>query len=225
MKRLFGFICTAACLLLAGCATTIDSQVTTFHAWPADIKDKSFIVSSQQQDGSLEYRNYAQLIRNELLRLGFVDASASNTAALKVSFQYEIRNATMIVTQPAYDPFWYGPSYGRWGAAGPWGPRIPTPFYDPFWSPPLMQTAYPFFQRLLHIDIERAANAQKLYEVTVESDGTQATLPMAMPYMVRSAFSEFPGPSGVVRLIRLKLKTAGPDAGPAPAAATAPAAP
>lgn len=217
MQRLFGLICTAACLLLAGCATTVDSEVTAFHAWPADLKDKSFVFSNKPQEDNLEYRNYAQLIRNELLRLGFVDATENGTAALRVSFQYEMRNATMIVTQPVYDPFWYGPTYGRMAPVGPWGPRIATPFYDPFWSPPVMQTVYPFFQRLLHIDIERAANSQKLYEVTVESEGRHATLPVAMPYMVRSAFSEFPGPSGVARLIKLKLQTAGPEALPAKA--------
>jgi hypothetical protein len=217
MKHLFGLVLAAASLLLAGCATTINSEVTAFHAWPADLKDKSFVFAAdKEQNDSLEYRNYEQLIRNELLRLGFTDAKDAKSATLKVTFQYGVQNATMVVTQPVYDPFWYGSGYGRWGAVRPWGPVGPGPFYDPLWGPPLQQTTYPLFQRLLHVAIERAANAQKLYEVTVESEGRQATLPMAMPYMVRSAFSEFPGPSGVPRHVRLKLNKPGQMPAPAP---------
>ncbi len=204
MHRLFAIIAAAAVLLLTGCATTINSNVTAFHAWPAELPDKSFVFApTKTQSDSLEYRNYEQLIRTELLRLGFTDTRDGKPATLKVAFNYGVQTATVVVTQPVYDPFWYGSGYGRWGAVRPWGP------YDPFWGQPLQQTAFPVFQRLLALSIERTSNGQKLYEVTVESEGSQATLPMAMPYMVRSAFSEFPGPSGVSRYVKLKLDKPG----------------
>jgi len=209
MKRLLGALIIAGSALLAGCATTITSDVTAFHAWPADLQDKSFTFEPvREQEGSLEYRNYAQLIRNELLRLGFTDASGSTPAALKVTFSYGMQTGTVVVTQPMYDPFWYGPGYPGWRGRsfGPWGPG---PFYDPFWGPPMQTTAFPVFERRLYLAIARAESGQKLYEVTVDSEGREATLPMAMPYMVRSAFSEFPGPSGVPRHIVLKLDKPG----------------
>lgn len=215
MKRLLGIIFAAGSVLLAGCATTISSDVTAFHAWPADMKDKSFVFApDKEQEGSLEYRSYEQLVRAELLRLGFTDARSVKAAALKVAFSYGMQTGTMIVTQPAYDPFWPGPG---WRGGRPWGPWGPGPFYDPFWSAPMQQTAFPVYQREFYLTIERADNAQKLYEVTVDSEGRQATLPMAMPYMVRSAFSDFPGPSGVSRHIELKLDKAGKRGAPAPA--------
>jgi hypothetical protein len=223
MKRLLGVLFLAGSALLTGCATTITSDVTAFHAWPADLKDKSFVFApAKEQEGSLEYRNYEQLIRAELLRLGFTDASAANAAALKVSFAYGMQSGTVVVTQPMYDPFWYGPGYPGWRGRGfgPWGPG---PFYDPFWGPPMQTTAFPVFQRRLHVTIARAAGDQKLYEVTVDSEGREATLPMAMPYMVRSAFSEFPGPSGVSRHVRLKLDKIAPAATAAPANPPSPA--
>lgn len=211
MKRLLGALLVAGSALLAGCATTITSDVTAFHAWPADLKDKSFAFTPVKgQEESLEYRNYEQLVRNELLRLGFSDANATK-AALKVSFSYGMQSGTVVVTQPMYDPFWYGPGYpGYRGWRGrPYGPWGPGPFYDPFWGPPMQTTAFPVFQRRLHLEIARADGGQKLYEVTVDSEGREATLPMAMPYMVRSAFSDFPGPSGVPRHVELKLDKPG----------------
>ena len=204
MKRLLGIIFTASSILLAGCASTITSDVTAFHAWPNDLPDKSYVFTpTKDQEGSLEYRNYEQLVRAELQRLGFTDAPGTK-ATLKVAFNYGMQAGTVVVTQPAYDPFWYGPGYPGWRGRpfGPWGPG---PFYDPFWGPPMQTTAFPVFQRRLYLSITRADNDRKLYEVTVDSEGREATLPMAMPYMVYSAFSEFPGPSGVSRHVVLKL--------------------
>lgn len=215
MKRLLGALLVAGSALLAGCATTITSDVTAFHAWPADLKDKSYAFAPVKgQEDSLEYRNYEQLIRTELLRLGYSDAGAK--PALKISFSYGMQAGTVVVTQPMYDPFWYGPGYPGWRGRhyGPWGPG---PFYDPYWGAPLQTTSFPVLQRRLHLEINRADDNQKLYEVTVDSEGREATLPMAMPYMVRSAFSEFPGPSGVSRHVVLKLDKPGAAAPKAPA--------
>jgi len=199
MKRLLGILFATGSLLLAGCATTINSDVTAFHAWPAELQDKSFAFAPEpQQDGDPEYQNYAQLIRFELLRLGFSDASEAKAAALRVSFDYGMQTGTLVVTEPVYDPLLYGP-------ARPWR-RAPGPFYNPMWAQPMQQTAYPVFERQLHIAIALSMNGPKLYDVIVHSAGYQGTLPAAMPYMVRSAFAEFPGPSGVLRHITMKIQ-------------------
>jgi hypothetical protein len=42
--------------------------------------------------------------------------------------------------------------------------------------------------------------------VTVKSEGTNSSLAAVMPYLVRSAFAEFPGENGVPRQIELKIK-------------------
>jgi len=39
----------------------------------------------------------------------------------------------------------------------------------------------------------------------VDSEGQRAGLAEAMPAMVRAAFDDFPGPSGVTRHIRIKV--------------------
>ena len=206
----------ACSLLLSGCASTISNDVTAFHDWPTNLPDKSFVfVPVAEQEGGLEYRSYAQLIREQLQRWGFIeiqkpgtstdkDSSTKSAAALNVSFSYGMHMSTVVVTQPTYDPFWYGYNYYGWRGVHPWGPMGAPPFADP-WYGPLQQTSFPVMHRQLHLWITRADNAQRLYEVSVISEGRKATLPMAMPYMVRSAFSEFPGPSGITRHLELKL--------------------
>jgi hypothetical protein len=101
---------------------------------------------------------------------------------------------------------WYGP-YGPYG----WGhPGFYSPFYDPFWYTPQVvgqrEYNYQLFQRRLNIAITRAGNGQKLYDVTVTSEGKTNSLPAVMPYMVRSAFTDFPGKSGVPHQVELKVE-------------------
>jgi hypothetical protein len=53
--------------------------------------------------------------------------------------------------------------------------------------------------------IARAANGRKLFDTTVVSEGSNGSLPAVMPYLVRSAFTDFPGKSGVPRQVELKM--------------------
>lgn len=209
MKRRILFLIAAASLLLSGCASVVESNVTAFHAWPADASGKSFVFApAKEQEGNLEYASYAQLIRRQLQALGFTEAAERKDARLAVSFRYGMNTEQVVVTRPAYDPFFYGPPPG-WGRFGPhpygfYGPY--GPFYDPFWyGGPMQTTSYPVFLRRLQIGIANAGDGKQLYDVVVDSDGNRGGLSAAMPYMVRAAFSDFPGPSGVTRHIAIKV--------------------
>ena len=189
--------------LLTGCATTIQSDVIAFHQWPADMPGANSTFAFQrtaEQDASLEYRTYEDMVRNELLRLGYIADTEKRGAALTVAISYDVRAVQVVVDQP-YDPFWYGPGfYPGWG----WR-HGGYPFYDPFFGPPMRQTVYPIYTRRLHIAITGTADKKPLYEVEVASEGRNAALPAAMPYMIRSAFADFPGQSGVMHRIKLKM--------------------
>ncbi len=210
MQRRLMISITALCLLLAGCATTIQSEVTAFHDWPADLRDKSFVFErSHEQENNLEYNSYENLVRDELRRLGFIDAADSKSAKLKVAMQYSMQVRDVRVVQPVLvDPYWYGsPFYGygrRWPGYGYYGP-----FYDPFWyGPPIVEQRdirYQLFTRQLKIGIAQASDFKKLYDVTVNSEGTNDSLAAVMPYMVRSAFADFPGRNGVPRRIEMRM--------------------
>lgn len=218
MQSRLSMLVITLCLLLTGCASTIQSQVTAFHEWPAELRNKSFVFErTAQQENNLEHRAYANLVRHELLHLGLTEAANLQSAGLKVAMSYSINVRDVRVVQPVLvDPYpWYGsPFYGpRWYGHGYYNPYYGpfySPFYSPFWyGPPIVEqreTRYQLADRQLKIAISQAADSKRLYDVTVSSEGTNTSLAAVMPYMVRSAFADFPGKSGVPRRIELKMK-------------------
>lgn len=211
MKRAYSLIFLAAlAFLLGGCAApTIRSEVTAFHEWPAQLPDKSFAFErSRAQDNDLEYRNYENLVRAELLRLGFTDAAAARPA-LKVSLTYGVTDRDVRIVEPVVINSGWAP--GFYGPGWPYRYRYYDPFfYDPFWSmPPVVsyqESNYRLYRRQLQVVIARAADGKKLYDVTVTSEGKTPSLAAIMPYMVKSAFADFPGKSGVPRQVELEFK-------------------
>ncbi|MFL6672886.1 MAG: DUF4136 domain-containing protein [Massilia sp.] len=206
MKRLFIAAGAALVLLLGGCATTIRSDVTTFHQWPAQIEDKSYAFEAPPaQDDTLEWRSYQELVRGQLAKLGFHDSGASKPALL-VSMRFTTTDVPVRVIQPAYSPFFYPPSarfgfyrHRRFGG-------FYSPFYDPFWGPfpeyeVEIQHAY---RRELQVAIKSATEPKRLFDVTVHNISGELSTPKLMPALVQSAFEGFPGPNGVARRVELK---------------------
>ncbi|GIZ51358.1 DUF4136 domain-containing protein [Noviherbaspirillum aridicola] len=200
-------------LLLAGCATTIRSNVTSFHEWPAELAEKTYVFErTKDQNNNLEYLNYENMVRVELQRLGFAEAPVATRPALKVALSYsnsgrDVREVYPVVVRPYPYAYPYWPGYYRHPFYGPYGPY--GPFYDPFWyGPPVVEqrvSQYQLFTRELKIALARMGDGRRLWETTVVSEGTNPSLAKVMPYMVRSAFADFPGPNGVPRRIELKM--------------------
>ena len=211
MKRLITVAAgTALALLLGGCATTYRSDVTTFHQWPAQMADKSYVFEvPPQQDDTLEWRSYQELVRGELARLGFRDANGA-TPALTVSMRFTTTDIPVRVLEPVMSPF-YSPMYhpmGRFGYRGfhrrYWGGWY-SPFYDPFWSPAYQVSVEHQYRRELQVSIKQASDARRLFDVTVHNTSRELSTPQVMPALVRSAFAEFPGPSGAARRVEVTL--------------------
>lgn len=212
MKRLFIAATAALTLLLGGCATTIRSDVTTFHQWPAQMQDKSYAFEAPPPaDDTLEMRSYQELVRAQLARLGFHDSGASKPALL-VSMRFMTTDVPVRVVQ-AYDPFFTPYPYpyrSRFGWAGPhrrfWGGGFYDPFYDPFWGPfPAYRVVTVHqYQRELQVAIRSALDGKRLFDVTVRNNSGEVSTPKMMPALVQSAFEGFPGPSGQSRVVELK---------------------
>jgi hypothetical protein len=198
----------ALALLLGGCATTIRSDVTTFHQWPAQLQDKSYVFDAPPpQDDTLELRSYQNLVRTQLGQLGFHETASA--PALKVSMRFTTTDVPMRVVQ-AVDPFFY-PS-ARFGYVSPfhrrgyWGGSLYSPFYDPFWGgmPQYQVVERHVYQRDLQVAIRSASDNRRLFDVTVHNNSGQPSTPVLMPALVQSAFEGFPGPNGGARRIELK---------------------
>ena len=217
MKRLMTAAGAAFAMLLTGCATTIRSDVTTFHQWPAQIEDKSYVFEAPPaQDDTLEYRAYQDLVRGQLARLGFRDA-AGGKPALTVSMRFTTTEVPVRVVEPItpfahpfaspfYRPY-YHPArrFAYRGLHRPyWGGFYSTPFTDPFWSPAYQVSIEHRYRRELQVGIKSASDGKRLFDVTVHNMSRELSTPALMPALVQSAFEGFPGPSGVARRVELK---------------------
>lgn len=213
MKRLIAAGMALTALLLGGCATTIRSDVTTFHQWPAQIEDKSYVFETPATfDNTLEYQSYQNLVRGQLAQLGFREANMG-AAALKVSMRFSTTEVPVRVVEQIPPPFYahpyyrYGPRFGpRFGPRGRFG-AWHHPFYDPFWSPfPSYQVSVEqLYRRELQVSIKDSSD-KRLFDVTVHNTSRELSTPAVMPALVHSAFAGFPGPSGGVRRIELEQK-------------------
>lgn len=211
MKRLVLAATAALTLLLSGCASTIRSDVTTFHQWPAAVADKTYVFEAPPaQDDTLELRNYQNLVRGELAKLGFQDAGANGVPTLKVSMRFtttDVPVRTIQAAHPFYNDYWMMSSryslrpYRR----GYFGYGWYSPFYDPFWGPQIYQEVIRHeYQRELQVSIKAIADGKRLFDVTVKNNSRTMSTPKVMPALVQSAFAGFPGENGVARTVELK---------------------
>lgn len=210
MLKYLAIMAAAMSLLLTGCATTIRSDVTAFHQWPAELQDKSYaFLAPPPAEDTLEYSNYLNLVRGELARLGFREAPSADSAKLRVAMRFSTVDRPERVIE-SMDPFWTGRGYwpGRYGY--PWayhrwyGFR---PYYDPFMYGPvdLRETIRHSYERQLQVSINMA-DGKKLFDVTVQNTSRKAATPTVMPALVASAFAGFPGQNGVPHRIDLKVE-------------------
>lgn len=205
MKRTVLTATAALTLLLGGCATTIRSDVTTFHQWPAQLREKTYVFDvPPPQEDTLELRSYQNLVRAELARLGFQETSGA--PALKVAMRFTTTDVPVQVVQAA-DPFFFPSArFGYMHRRAYWGGGLYSPFYDPFWGG---MAGYEVrvrhnYQRDLQVAIRSAVDERRLFDVTVHNNSTTRSTPAVMPALVHSAFAGFPGPNGGSRRIELR---------------------
>lgn len=202
----------AAGLLLSGCATTIRSDVTAFNAWPADLPDKTYAFETPPSaNDTLELRSYEALVGNEMSKLGFRQAADGQQPKLLVGMQYQTVDQALRVLETDYagmGPYW-GPGYGRFGGFygySRWSPYR-SMFYDPFMFGPTVaeESIKHQYDRSLRVTINSVGGG-KLFDVTVTNSSRVKATPAVIPLMVQSAFTGFPGQSGVARTVDLKLE-------------------
>lgn len=206
MKRPLVAAFASLSLLLGGCATTIRSDVTTFHQSPDRLADKSYAFAAPPpQDNTLELQSYENLVRAQLERLGFHEQPQS--PALTVGVRFSTVDVPTQVVYPTMAPVYaYSPRYARFG----WGRRHwggwYSPFYDPFWNPfPAYEVQEEHrYHRELQVSIMSARDNKRLFDVTVRNVSRKMSTPAVMPALVQSAFTDFPGPNGGARVIELK---------------------
>ena len=205
IKKILTFAAPAMLLALAACATGLPTQVSRFQAMPAP-QGQSFVIQAAKAEnrGGLEFSQYADLVRHDLIALGYTEASSPRDATLLVTMDYGVdQGRERVVATPdlfadpwGYGGFGYRPYFGR-GYYGGFG-RYRSPFFwgwhDPFWDYDVR--SYTLYTSFLDLDIRRTADNQSLFEGHAQARSQSNELPRLVPNLVEAMFTGFPGNSG-----------------------------
>jgi hypothetical protein len=197
-KKVLMLAAPIAFLSLGACATGFPTQVQRFQAMPAPA-GQTFVIQPSERDmaGSLEFSQYADLVRRNLIAQGYAQAPSPSQATMVVTLDYGVdRGRERVVATP--DPFAYGfgfrrPYFSRFGYFGHRG----SPFFWG-WDYPFDYdiSSYTVYTSHVDLDIRRAADGQSLFEGKAEAHSQTDSLPVLVPNLIEALFTGFPGNSG-----------------------------
>lgn len=190
-------------LLLPGCASTLSSEVTSFHRLADGLAGERFaVVPEPAQAGSLEFDTYAGFVREALVGRGLLDGGVGNRSAdLEVRLTYGVNGGTPVAGRGTRGEVGFGVGAGTGGfSMGGIGIGIGIPIG----SRPADAAIY---RRSLTVTIDRprAAGPSRVFEATAVSEGQTASIAPVMRAMVQAIFQDFPGPNGVTRIVEVPL--------------------
>ncbi len=187
-----------AVLTLGACATPFRADVQRFVALP-DTTGQSFAVvaADPELSGGLEFGQYAALVEQRMIDLGYRRSADPAAAELIVSMDYDIdkgRDKVVADYDPFYPPSRFGGYYGRH--------RYLYGFNDPF-----LYGGYGFYgyngvssftvyTAELDMKIDRAVDGERLFEGKAEALSRSKNLTYLVPNLVEAMFTDFPGNSG-----------------------------
>jgi hypothetical protein len=198
-----GLAAVAALALLAGCASTLTSEVTSFHRLEDGLAGERFVmVPSDAQAGSLEYETYAGFVREALVRHGLLDGGTGERAgALAVRMSYLVDGSSPAVGGGTRGEVGIGVGAGTGGfSMGGIGIGFGIPIGGGArdaggWRRSLTVT----------IDRPRTGSSERIFEATAVSRGQTAAVTPVMRAMVEAIFRDFPGQNGVTRIVEVPL--------------------
>jgi len=179
-----------ASVVLAGCASTVTSQVTAFGDSPGFEGPRTYALTrTAEQQNNQEHATYEQWLRTRLAGDGFSEQSPSSAHYL-IGMSYGITQQMMRVAEPAYDPMFAPGPWGPWGR--PWGwygyPYGPPPAY--------VERDYPYALTGLQLRFTDRASGKEVYRVQANTSDGGTSLASAMPYLIDAALKQLPFPSG-----------------------------
>ncbi len=204
-------IAAVAVLGLAACVSPkyVTSDVTRFHTLPAAPSGQTFAITAlnRDQEQSLEYRQYADLVNAKLTALGLKQfTGGSGKADYVVTLDYDVNGPTPDVrsrTGNVSVGFGFGSGYyGRhnaWAFGGAY-----DPWYDNY------TTTEQIYTRRVELTMYKGATyatdkPERVFEGRALSEGLNGQLLPVMPYILDAIFRDFPGASGSTRTVRVEV--------------------
>ena len=202
-----GVLMALGALWLTGCASTVTTEVTAFRdaGWTNDAPRTYAFDHAPQQDAQLDRQTYELWLSQALAGIGFEQAPPKQARYL-VAMDYDAAPGFVRVAETVYPDPWYGPWGPYWGPYGgyrPWGPYGWGPGY---WPPQTVVRDVPVTFSNLRVFFKDAASGKRVYQVTARNTTEGGDLTAVMPYMIRSAFANFPGESGRPQRITLEVQ-------------------
>ena len=204
-KKILAAAAPAAILLLSACATGLPTQVSRFQAMPAPA-GQSFVVapSDRAKSGGLEFAQYADHVRRNLVALGYSEARSQGDATLVVTLDYGVdqgRERVVATPDPFGDPwsyrgFGHRPFFSRFGYYGRYRSPFMWGWHDPFWGGGYDVSSYTLYTSHLDMDIKRASDGQSLFEGHAQARSRTDDLPALVPNLIEAMFTGFPGNNG-----------------------------
>lgn len=206
-------------LVLAGltaCTQSFNADVSRFQAALPAPQGQTFAVVAEDPAlaGGLEFAQYADLVENQMLRLGYTEAAPEN-ATMLVRFDYGVDNGRERVRSTGFghhDPFfssWYGyrPVYVRtrrgyrvaYAPGRAWG----YGFNDPWFGANEVRS-YTVYTSGIDMKIDNTATGERLFEGKAQAVSTSNRLQYLVPNLVEAMFTDFPGNSG--ETVRISIK-------------------
>ena len=198
---------------ISGC-TVVSSNITVFHDLPPTTQPLKYaIFTPKNQEDSLEYSSYQELIREELNKLGYIETPLANADVI-VIFEYGIDTGReKIFSEPIIGQTGVASSHttgtitnnGQFSTYSETSENNPT--YGVVGSRTRTATVYTRYLRLDFISRPKLADGKikKRYEAKVISEGTSGQTAVIVPIMIKAIFQDFPGKSGTTRLVSIPM--------------------
>ena len=174
-------------LVLSGCATKIQSNVTRFNKLEknsAGVYGTYSIFVPKDKTSSLEFSAYADLVKKELNSRGFKEDPSPETSNFSVFFNYSVRSGGQVTT--TYTPpaqIAGNSAFARGFNSASQGSSVSSEDY--------VRTV------LLSIaKFSKGAAPETVFEATLVSEGSTGQINVVMPTFVKALFQEFPGNNG-----------------------------
>ncbi len=195
------YLCTIFSLmsLLASCAYKMKSDVVTFHEGPLPRGETIRVEPMDDlKRGSLEFEHYAESIRSNLRKIGYTPVKSGQPAQLVAQIDYSVSEGQ---TQVRSDTRGYTRYHFYYG-------HNLSPFYYGFYNDwPSEIYTYPVYNRLLLMNISRFEGKREvLFEGRVQSVGREKEIAKIMPYLITAMFTNFPGESGVTKVVTVETQ-------------------
>lgn len=198
-------------LLVGGCVppSVVISQVTRFHDLQVNLRGSFFVMPLNDQDGSLEFRQYAKAIADEMVRQGFREAMKPGDADFWVYATYGVdQGRSELSSQPVFGQTGGGNTTFVIPRTGQFATAYTQPTFGIVGSQLVSERIY---TRTLAVDIvdwKASTNekAVKILEGRVRSEGLSPNLSMILPYMISAMFEDFPGQSGKTVRVEREIK-------------------